>query len=85
MVEYEKEFFIGFVLSVHQLAIECPSHPGCQHRNARVACLPKPFGVNIPQKRERDEDAIFYCEEMLFKSPVRPKLEKIGRAFMYKY
>ena len=71
IVVYEGERFIGKVMT------EAVNEDVC------VRCLEKPFGINEPQKLEREEDAIFYGR--LFRTNVTPQLIKFGRKWLWRY
>ena len=40
-----------------------------------VHCLEKPLGINIPQKKERDEHSIFY--KNVYGADIKPRLTDI--------
>ena len=42
----------------------------------QVRCLEKPFGINIPQNLEREDDAFFVHE--VYRTSVNPTLTEIG-------
>ena len=72
LVEYEKEFFLGIVLSVSA-------------SSAHVRCLEKPYGISEPQDLEKENISIWYDSSKLFFSPVKPHLVQVKRSWKYKY
>ena len=71
LVEYEKKFFLGIVLSVS---------PSSTH----IRCLEKPYGISEPQDLEK-EISIWYNLSKLFFSLVKPHLVQVKRSWKYKY
>ena len=72
LVEYEKKFFLGIVLSVAA-------------SSAHVRCLEKPYGISEPQDLEKENISIWYDLSKLFFSPVKPHLVQVKRSWKYKY
>ena len=72
LVEYEKEFFLGIVLSVSA-------------SSAHVRCLEKPYGISEPQDLEKENISIWYDLSKLFFSPLKPHLVQVKRSWKYKY
>ena len=70
LVEYEKEFFLGIVLSVSA-------------SSAHARCLEKPFGISEPQDLEKENISIWLLK--LFFPPVKPHLVQVKRSCKYKY
>ena len=72
LVEYEKEFFLGIVLSVSAYS-------------AHVRCLEEPYGISEPQDLEKENISIWYDLSKLFFSPVKPHLVQVNKRCKYKY
>ena len=72
LVEYEKEFFLGIVLSVST-------------SRAHVCCLEKPYGISEPQDLEKENISIWYDLSKLFFSPVKSHLVQVKISWKYKY
>ena len=50
-----------------------------------MACLQHPFGIAIPQDREKDDVAADFPEDKLYSAPVKPRGVKGGRSYKYTY
>ena len=72
LVEYEKEFFLGIVLSVSA-------------SSAHVCCLEKSYGISEPQDLEKQNISIWYDLSKLLLSPVKPHLVEVKKSWKYKY
>ena len=72
LVEYERNFFLGIVLSVFA-------------SSTHVCCLEKPYGISEPQDLEKVDISIWYDLLKLFFSPVKPHLAQVKRSWKYKY
>ena len=60
-------------------------HINMEYEQAKVRCLEKPFGINIPQALEKESQSVYYHKDNLYEAPIIPDIIEKNRKCLYHY
>ena len=60
-------------------------HINMEYEQAKVRCLEKPFGINIPQALEKESLSVYYHKDNLYQAPHLPDIIEKNRKYLYHY